>query len=88
MFLVDADERATLQLAEEVRATIARPDALDGYHVAREYWFGDRRMRSMYPDCGTCGLKMFYEYQISLKLEELEDPRSPLWERYRDLLER
>ena len=35
-----------------------------------------------------CVLKMFYEYQISLKLEELEDPRSPLREKYRAELER
>ena len=35
-----------------------------------------------------CVLKMFYEYQISLKLDELEDPRSPLREKYREALER
>ena len=209
VFFVDADERVTPELAEEVRATTARPDALDGYYVAREYWVWDKPMRSMYPDYnlrlirrgkgryedrivhehmvieGPAGylkhhlvhrddkgierwldrhnhyssmeavevwrmrrdhqrersiparlavpgperqrtlkhfayrylpfrplwrflylyvvkggildggeglrysiLKMFYEYQISLKLEELEDPRSPLSEKYRDLLRR
>jgi glycosyltransferase involved in cell wall biosynthesis len=33
-----------------------------------------------------CLLHTFYEYQVSLKLEELEDPGSPLSEKYRDLL--
>ena len=209
VLFVDADERVTPGLAAEIRATIARPDALNGYHVAREYWIWDRRMRAMYPDWNLrlvrrgkgryedrivhehmvvegpagylkhplihrddkgierwldrhnrysgmeavevwrmrrargrggslaarlavhgperqrglkhfayrhlpfrplwrfaylylvkggildgrkgfryCALKMFYEYQISLKLEELEDPRSPLRERYREELER
>ena len=209
VFFVDADERVTPELADEIRATIMRPDALDGYHVAREYWFWNRRMRSMYPDYNLrlirrgkgryedrivhehmvvegsagylkhhlvhrddkglerwldrhnhyssmeavevwrmrnasegehsitarstatgpkrqralkrfayrhlpfrplwrflwlyvvkggvldgrkgfryCILKMFYEYQISLKLEELKDPQSPLSEKYRTVLRR
>ena len=50
VFFVDADERVTPELAEEVRATTAQPDALNGYYVAREYWVWDRPMRSMYPD--------------------------------------
>ena len=209
VLFVDADERATPGLAAEIRATIARPDALNGYHVAREYRLWGKRMRSMYPDWNLrlvrrgkgryedrivhehmvvegpagylehplihrddkgierwldrhnhyssmeavevwrmrrarrrgdalaarlaahgperqrrlkhfayrhlpfrplwrflylyvvkggvldgrkgfryCVLKMFYEYQISLKLDELEDPRSPLREKYRGELER
>lgn len=35
-----------------------------------------------------CVLKMFYEYQVSLKLEELKDPESPMSEKYRHLLKR
>lgn len=208
-FFIDADERATRELAAEIRATITRADARDGYHVVREYWFCGKRMRSMSPDWNLrlirhgklryedrlihehvviegpagylkhplvhrdvkglecwldrhntyssfeavevrrlrdgrggerliaphlgfrgpqrhralkhfayrhlpcrplwrffyhyivkggildgrlgwryCVLKMFYEYQISLKLEELEDPDSPMSEKYRALLER
>lgn len=33
-----------------------------------------------------CLLHTFYEYQVSLKLEELKDPNSPISEKYRDLL--
>jgi len=33
-----------------------------------------------------CLLHAFYEYQVSLKLEELQDPDSPISEKYRDLL--
>ena len=33
-----------------------------------------------------CLLHTFYEYQVSLKLEELEDSGSPLGQKYRDLL--
>jgi len=33
-----------------------------------------------------CLLHAFYEYQVSLKLEELQDPGSPISEKYRDLL--
>jgi glycosyltransferase involved in cell wall biosynthesis len=33
-----------------------------------------------------CLLHTFYEYQISLKLEELQDPNSPLSQKFRDLL--
>jgi glycosyltransferase involved in cell wall biosynthesis len=33
-----------------------------------------------------CLLHTFYEYQVSLKLEELQDPNSPLAQKYRDLL--
>ena len=36
--------------------------------------------RKGFPDCV---LDMFYEYQISLKLDELEDPRSPFREKCR-----
>lgn len=35
-----------------------------------------------------CVLKMFYEYQVSLKIEELNDPDSPMSEKYRHLLNR
>lgn len=33
-----------------------------------------------------CLLHTFYEYQVSLKLEELQDPDSPISHKYRDLL--
>jgi glycosyltransferase involved in cell wall biosynthesis len=33
-----------------------------------------------------CLLHTFYEYQVSLKLEELQDPGSPITQKYRDLL--
>ncbi len=33
-----------------------------------------------------CLLHTFYEYQVSLKLEELQDPNSPLAQKYRDRL--
>ena len=34
-----------------------------------------------------CFLHAFYEYQINLKLEELGDPESPLYEKYRNYLQ-
>jgi len=34
-----------------------------------------------------CFLKMFFEHQISLKVRELGNPRSPLYQRYRTYLE-
>jgi glycosyltransferase involved in cell wall biosynthesis len=43
--------------------------------------FLDGRMGFRY-----CLLHTFYEYQVSLKLEELQDPDSPISQRYRDLL--
>lgn len=43
--------------------------------------FLDGRMGFRY-----CLLHTFYEYQISLKLEELRDPTSPISQKYRDLL--
>jgi len=42
--------------------------------------FLDGRMGFRY-----CLLHTFYEYQISLKLEELRDPQSPLSQKYRDI---
>ncbi len=36
--------------------------------------------------CRYCLLHAFYEYQVSLKLEELRDLNSPISEKYRDLL--
>jgi hypothetical protein len=33
-----------------------------------------------------CLLHAFYEYQVSLKLEELQDPDSPMSQKYRGLL--
>ena len=33
-----------------------------------------------------CLLHTFYEYQVSLKLDELQDPGSPISQKYRDLL--
>jgi glycosyltransferase involved in cell wall biosynthesis len=43
--------------------------------------FLDGRMGFRY-----CLLHTFYEYQVSLKLNELQDPDSPLSQKYRDLL--
>lgn len=43
--------------------------------------FLDGRMGFRY-----CLLHTFYEYQVSLKLAELQDPNSPISQKYRDLL--
>ena len=43
--------------------------------------FLDGRMGFRY-----CLLHTFYEYQVSLKLNELQDPDSPISQKYRDLL--
>ena len=43
--------------------------------------FLDGRMGFRY-----CLLHTFYEYQVSLKLNELQDPDSPMSQKYRDLL--
>ncbi len=32
-----------------------------------------------------CLLHTFYDYQISLKLEELRDPQSPMSQKYKDI---
>ena len=34
-----------------------------------------------------CLLKMFFEYQIVLKVKEMRDPKSPLYQKHKDLLE-
>lgn len=42
VFILDADERITPELADELRAIVARPDsACDGYYVNRRFWFLD-----------------------------------------------
>lgn len=50
ILFVDADERGTPVLAEEVRETIARPDALNGYYVAGENWLWGKPMRAIWPN--------------------------------------
>ena len=50
VFFVDADERGTPLLADEVRATIADPDARHGYYVAGENWLWGKPMRAIYPN--------------------------------------
>jgi len=40
VFILDADERITPELAAELRATVAAP-AHDGYYVNRRFWFLD-----------------------------------------------
>jgi len=49
---VDADERISEPLREEIRSVIAAPDACDGYWIARQNFFGDRWVRhgGWYPD--------------------------------------
>lgn len=49
---LDADERVTPELREEILAVIARPDAADGYTVPRKNHFRDRWLRhgGWYPD--------------------------------------
>jgi glycosyltransferase involved in cell wall biosynthesis len=42
---IDADERVTVELAAEIRRTVASPDAADGYELRRQSWFLGRRMR-------------------------------------------
>lgn len=42
---LDADERVPPPLAEEIRAVIRQPDALDGYHVPRKNFFGGQWIR-------------------------------------------
>jgi len=42
---LDADERVSPLLAEEIRAVVGRPDALDGYHVPRKNFFDGRWIR-------------------------------------------
>jgi glycosyltransferase involved in cell wall biosynthesis len=45
IFSLDADERVTPELAEEIRRVAANPGALDGYDVARKNYFLGRWMR-------------------------------------------
>lgn len=40
VFILDADERITPELAEELNRVVAAPDA-DGYYVNRRFWFLD-----------------------------------------------
>lgn len=45
VLIVDADERVTPELREEIRATLASPDAADGYRIRRRNYFMGRRVR-------------------------------------------
>lgn len=42
---LDADERVTPGLAQEITRTIAAPGALDGYAIRRELWYLGTRLR-------------------------------------------
>ncbi|HEY0947733.1 MAG TPA: glycosyltransferase family 2 protein [Opitutaceae bacterium] len=44
VFILDADERITPELAAELRAVLAAPDG-DGYYVNRRFWFLDGWLR-------------------------------------------
>lgn len=55
VFLVDADEALTPQLAEEIRGAVRNPE-LDGYYIALEQYFLGRRLRH-------CGARL---YKLSL----------------------
>jgi len=44
VFILDADERITPELAEELRRTVEKP-AVDGYYVNRRFWFLDGWLR-------------------------------------------
>jgi glycosyltransferase involved in cell wall biosynthesis len=44
VFILDADERITAELAEELRATLAKAEC-DGYYVNRRFWFLDGWLR-------------------------------------------
>ncbi len=52
VLIVDADERATAELAAEIAAVIADPDSADGYYIARQNIFQGKWIRhaGMYPD--------------------------------------
>jgi glycosyltransferase involved in cell wall biosynthesis len=49
VLILDADERITPALADEIRAAVAS-DAADGYYLDREYVFMGRSLRSFRPD--------------------------------------
>ncbi len=77
VFIVDADERATPALAEEIRETIASADALNGYHVARQYWLWNKSLRAVYPDYNLRLIqhgKAFYEDRIVHEHMVVEGP--------------
>ncbi|MDB6170431.1 MAG: glycosyl transferase family 2 [Verrucomicrobia bacterium] len=44
VFILDADERITPELADELRRVVAHPDR-DGYYVNRRFWFLDGWLR-------------------------------------------
>ena len=58
-----------------------RPMFLFIYMYILKAGFLDGRMRLRY-----CLLKMFFEYQIVLKVKEMRDPNSPLYQKHKDLL--
>lgn len=45
VLLMDADERVTPALAEEIRAVVAREPVVDGYWVRRDVYYLGKRMR-------------------------------------------
>lgn len=58
-----------------------RPMFLFFYMYILKAGFLDGRMGLRY-----CLLKMFFEYQIVLKVKEMRDPNSPLYQKHKDLL--
>lgn len=52
ILLIDADERVTEALANEIRSAVARADGVPGYHIARQTMFGGVWIRhgGVYPD--------------------------------------
>lgn len=42
---IDADERLTAALREEIRRVVSGPDSAEGYELRRQSWFLGRRMR-------------------------------------------
>ncbi len=45
IFILDADERITTELADELRGIVASSSAADGYYVNRRFWFIDGWLR-------------------------------------------
>lgn len=45
VLILDADERVTPELRQEIQQTLARPDACDGYYLNRRFYFLGRWIR-------------------------------------------
>jgi len=64
---IDADERCTPELKQEILSTIGRDDALDAYFIPRRNWFMGRWIRhcGWYPD--YCQPKLFRKGALSYR---------------------